>query len=209
MVFRVLPGSEAFEQLQLQLLPTPTPHEPRDLHNGAATSLSLEQLRVPASIAMMKHQLLSLFILLLPSVASLSVIPSTSWKFRGHDIFAEVSRGSPAKPAVILVHGFGCSTTYWRETVKYLSENEYEVHALDLLGQGRSSKPGRAENVVYSINLWAQLVDEYAQENVQSNTVVLMGNSLGSLVALSAVCGDYMDAESGFLRDKTTGYLHV
>lgn len=40
-------------------------------------------------------------------------------------------------------------------------------------------------NVHYSIHLWSQLVDDYAREKGLTN-VVLMGNSLGSLVALSA-----------------------
>ena len=152
-----------------------------------------------------------ILITLLPFTFSLSsVAPSTTYKFRGHDIFAEVSKfkgSSSNKPAVILVHGFGCSTTYWRETVKYLSQDGYEVHALDLLGQGRSSKPGRADGIVYSINLWAQLLDEYAQENIQGDSVVLMGNSLGSLVALSSACGDYLESPDSFcfLREKTMG----
>ena len=68
----------------------------------------------------------------------------------------------------------------------------YTVHALDLLGQGKSSKPGRAEGIEYSINLWAQLVEDYTQQFIpKSSNVVLMGNSLGSVVALSAATGDH------------------
>lgn len=101
-----------------------------------------------------------------------------------------------------------------------LHNEGYEVHALDLLGQGRSSKPvpvesGTAvspsssssslpvemgantnEKIEYSINLWAKLVDDYAKEhNLGSDDdrgVVLMGNSLGSLVALAAATGDFV-----------------
>lgn len=74
------------------------------------------------------------------------------WKWRGHDIFTEVStaatitnappgKNGVKKPSVILLHGFGASTTYWRETMVVLQNGGYDVHALDLLGQGRSSKP--------------------------------------------------------------------
>eukprot|EP00536_Pseudo-nitzschia_multiseries_P018724 jgi/Psemu1/328906/estExt_fgenesh1_pg.C_29860002 len=64
------------------------------------------------------------------------------------------------KPAVILVHGFACSTVYWRQTRDYLAREGYTVHLVDLLGQGKSAKPGRNDGIVYSIDLWAQMVDD-------------------------------------------------
>lgn len=170
------------------------------------------------------------------------------WKWRGHDIFTEVSAATITtttppgtnssvvvngvkKPSVILLHGFGASTTYWRETMVVLQNGGYDVHALDLLGQGRSSKPslildaeeeggrlfgfwkndgkgnqpdeqqfdiptmGKNSNttVEYSINLWANMVDDYARKH-QLEDVVLMGNSLGSLVALSVATGDFVNS---------------
>ena len=78
--------------------------------------------------------------------------------------------------------------------MRILHSEGYEVHALDLLGQGRSAKPTDG-SVQYSINLWANMVDDYAlQNNLGANGVVLMGNSLGSLVALSAATGDFVDS---------------
>ena len=77
--------------------------------------------------------------------------------------------------------------------MRILHSEGYEVHALDLLGQGRSAKPTDG-SVQYSINLWANMVDDYAsQNNLGENGVVLMGNSLGSLVCLSAATGDFVD----------------
>lgn len=134
-----------------------------------------------------------------------------SWRFRGHDIYTEVSSSTKSankKPVVLLIHGFGCSTTYWRETTSSLVAQGYSVHALDLLGQGRSDKPGRPE-IEYSIHLWADLVDSYAQENIsKEKNVVLIGNSLGSLVALSAATADFLpDNDSGrsLLKDRVKG----
>jgi len=93
----------------------------------------------------------------------------------------------------LLIHGFGCSTTYWRETVAVLTNAGYEVHALDLLGQGQSAKPGRADGIEYSIPLWAAQCQAYVQDNMKASDIVLMGNSLGSLVALSAATGDFAE----------------
>ena len=122
-------------------------------------------------------------------------------------IHAEKSGPKSGQP-VLLVHGFGCSTTYWRAAIAALVDAGYRVHAIDLLGQGRSEKPGRAEGVEYSINLWAKLLDDYARDVVakeqrngpgtgtgsgSGESVILIGNSLGSLVALSAALGDHID----------------
>ncbi|KAL3782712.1 hypothetical protein ACHAW5_005922 [Stephanodiscus triporus] len=164
----------------------------------------------------------------LTSTVAASAERATSfWEWRGHDIFTEVrsaqnSEGdrNTKKPSVILLHGFGASATYWRETMSVLQKEGYDVHALDLLGQGRSSKPvylgenppsipfdygddatpsgmvmGKISNVnvQYSINLWAHMVDDYARHR-RLDDVVLMGNSLGSLVALSAATGEFTDS---------------
>ena len=164
----------------------------------------------------------------LTSTVGASAERATSfWEWRGHDIFTEVrsARNSGGdrdtkKPSVILLHGFGASTMYWRETMSVLHNEGYDVHALDFLGQGRSSKPfylgeklpsvpgdydadatpsgmviGKTSNakVEYSISLWANMVDDYARHR-QLDDVVLMGNSLGSLVALSAATGEFNDS---------------
>ena len=133
------------------------------------------------------------------------------WDFRGHSCYAEIVQPSffsnsskkQKKPTVLLVHGFACSTVYWRETRTYLSRAGYTVHLVDLLGLGKSAKPGRTDSVVYSIDLWAQMVDDYARryvldddENGSDSGVVLVGNSLGSVVALSAAVGDCYNDET-------------
>eukprot|EP00614_Pseudopedinella_elastica_P025386 CAMPEP_0172634752 /NCGR_PEP_ID=MMETSP1068-20121228/196049_1 /TAXON_ID=35684 /ORGANISM="Pseudopedinella elastica, Strain CCMP716" /LENGTH=278 /DNA_ID=CAMNT_0013446755 /DNA_START=350 /DNA_END=1186 /DNA_ORIENTATION=+ len=78
----------------------------------------------------------------------------------------------------------------------------YEVYAFDLLGQGRSTKPNLPPGS-YSIDLWAQQLDDFVREVVAPSPgggVVLCGNSLGSLVALTATAGDQTTpAGSGYL----------
>jgi len=126
------------------------------------------------------------------------------WTWNGHDIYTKVQGDNKTKlPAVLLIHGFGCSTTYWRSTSMALQSAGYQVHAIDLLGQGRSAKPA---DVYYSINLWAKLIDDYAAENISSgNGVVLMGNSLGSLVALAAATGDHTQGGDTSLTNRVMG----
>lgn len=133
------------------------------------------------------------------------------WDFRGHSCYAEVAKPAESKngenenkPVVLLIHGFACSTLYWRETRAYLTKAGYTVHSVDLLGQGKSSKPGRKDNIIYSIDLWAKMVDEYARRHIDlhdgdsggGSGVVLVGNSLGSTVALSATSGDCYNDEA-------------
>jgi len=141
----------------------------------------------------------------------------TPWKYRSFNVYTEVNKATKINdengfsignffqkkeegknPAIVLVHGFGCSTTYWRETSSRLVNAGYDVHALDLLGQGKSAKPGIDDGVKYSINLWADVVDSYINENVpRDQDVVLVGNSLGSLVCLAAATGDFVDERLG------------
>lgn len=153
--------------------------------------------------------------------ASKSASDSQFWNYNGNRCYYEVIEpAAPAdafsllvkpnkKPEIILIHGFGCSSFLWRETKTYLSTGGYKVHALDLLGQGKSEKPGREKGIEYSISLWAEMVDSYAEKYIPSNSgVVLIGNSLGSCVALSAATGDFaqkLEGKTPFISDKIQG----
>ena len=128
------------------------------------------------------------------------------WKYHGFDIFRQVALPDTPRanaPAVILVHGFGCSTVYWRETIKAIVDQGYEVHAIDLLGQGKSAKP--TDDVEYSINLWAEQVDAYARENLPGRDLVLIGNSVGSLVSLTAATDVEDDGGPSYMRSHVVG----
>jgi pimeloyl-ACP methyl ester carboxylesterase len=57
------------------------------------------------------------------------------------------------------LHGFGATTAYWMETMAALHSEGYEIHALDLLGRGRSAKPTDG-SIEYSMNLSANMVDD-------------------------------------------------
>jgi pimeloyl-ACP methyl ester carboxylesterase len=87
----------------------------------------------------------------------------------------------PVGPALLLVHGFGASTQHWRHNIPVLG-NRHEVHALDLLGFGRSAKP---EGLHYGGALWRDQLVAYVRERIGRPTV-LVGNSLGGFAVLAA-----------------------
>ena len=105
-----------------------------------------------------------------------------AWSFQGHPVHS--LRRAPADavgPAVLLVHGFGASTDHWRHNVPVLAAR-HEVHAVDLLGFGRSAKP---EGLPYGGALWRDQLVAYVNERIGRPTV-LVGNSLGGYAALAA-----------------------
>ena len=109
-------------------------------------------------------------------------MPIQPWSHLGHPVHAlQQAPGEPEGPAILLVHGFGASTDHWRHNIPVLAER-YEVHALDLLGFGRSAKP---EGLPYGGGLWRDQLAAYVRERIGRPTV-LVGNSLGGYSALAA-----------------------
>jgi pimeloyl-ACP methyl ester carboxylesterase len=88
---------------------------------------------------------------------------------------------TPEGPALLLVHGFGASTDHWRHNLPALA-GRHEVHAIDLLGFGRSAKP---TGLPYGGALWRDQLVAYVRERIGRPTV-LVGNSLGGYAALAA-----------------------
>ncbi|MCP9908342.1 alpha/beta fold hydrolase, partial [Cyanobium sp. BA20m-p-22] len=107
------------------------------------------------------------------------------WNYAGHPVHvvtaAPEGPEGPAGPAVLLVHGFGASTDHWRHNIPVLAQR-HEVHAIDLLGFGRSAKPAE---LAYGGALWRDQLAAYVAERIGRPTV-LVGNSLGGFSALAA-----------------------
>ncbi|WP_186572162.1 alpha/beta fold hydrolase [Synechococcus sp. PROS-U-1] len=101
--------------------------------------------------------------------------------------------GDPhAEEAVLLIHGFGANTNHWRFNQPVLAE-QAPTYAIDLLGFGASDQPrarlkdepAADDAVHYGFDLWGQQVADFCDAVVQ-RPVLLVGNSIGGVVALRA-----------------------
>ncbi|MDA0717949.1 MAG: alpha/beta fold hydrolase [Cyanobacteria bacterium] len=111
-----------------------------------------------------------------------SLCATQPWSYAGHPVHAiAAAPPEPEGPAILLVHGFGASTDHWRHNIPALALR-HEVHAIDLLGFGRSAKPAE---LAYGGSLWRDQLAAYVSERIGRPTV-LAGNSLGGFSALAA-----------------------
>ncbi|MEB3319168.1 MAG: alpha/beta fold hydrolase [Cyanobacteriota bacterium] len=138
-------------------------------------------------------------------LVSASLDPSgvVPWRFAGHAVHSlRRSPGTPEGPAVLLVHGFGASTDHWRHNLPALADR-HEVHAIDLLGFGRSAKP---TGLPYGGALWRDQLVAYVRERIGRPTV-LVGNSLGGYAALAAGASLSSSPGSGAEAPLTAGVV--
>ena len=75
----------------------------------------------------------------------------------GHRVHYEVA-GPSAGPVVVLVHGLGGRAEDWRYLAPYLAQAGFHVYMPDLIGYGRSEKPG---DFSYSVHDEANLVVDF------------------------------------------------
>jgi len=87
------------------------------------------------------------------------------------------SSAGSGKPTLILVHGWTCDDSSWREQVPVFSKR-YRVITLDLPGHGQSGPP---EDGKFSMTLFANAVESVRQE-AKVEKAVLIGHSMGTSV---------------------------
>jgi pimeloyl-ACP methyl ester carboxylesterase len=106
------------------------------------------------------------------------------WIWRGWQTRYTYQRCSdvhcPDAAPVLLLHGFGASIGHWQHNLEFLATH-HTVYGLDLVGWGGSRKP----DIEYDIELWVDQVYDFWQAFV-GQPMILVGNSIGSLVALVA-----------------------
>jgi pimeloyl-ACP methyl ester carboxylesterase len=93
-----------------------------------------------------------------------------------------VDRWSPRHPSgnapVLLIHGWGASGSYWRQTAVALAET-VPVIVPDLPGTGRSLPVRRAQRMADQVATLVSILDELQLERVQ-----VVGHSMGGAMAL-------------------------
>ncbi len=120
---------------------------------------------------------------------------SNFWNWNGFKIFWSVKGKENAQP-IILLHGFGASSKHWRNNSYYFAKKGYSVYAIDLIGFGNSAQPGLREIGKLDNGVWCNQVSDFIKQVIRpktSNKIILIGNSLGSLVALT--CAVYLKNE--------------
>ncbi|MBD2256219.1 alpha/beta fold hydrolase [Pseudanabaena sp. FACHB-2040] len=101
------------------------------------------------------------------------------WRIRYSFLLPE-DRAAQGKTPLLLLHGFGANLNQWRDNLYPLSQHR-PVYALDFLGFGASEKAAAP----YGTGLWSAQVFEFWQTFI-GRPVILMGHSLGALVALTS-----------------------
>ena len=112
---------------------------------------------------------------------------SNYWNWNGFKICWNVT-GEDNKIPIIFLHGFGASRKHWRNNLEYFSKRNCASYSLDLIGFGDSDQPGIRQIGKLNNEIWCNQVKEFIEQIIRPKNpekVILIGNSLGSLVALT------------------------
>ena len=109
------------------------------------------------------------------------------WNWNGIKVCWSVS-GEDNEIPIIFIDGFGASRKHWRNNLKYFAKRNCASYSLDLIGFGDSDQPGIRQIGKLNNEIWCNQVKDFITQVIRpknSGKVILIGNSLGSLVALT------------------------
>ena len=89
---------------------------------------------------------------------------------------------------LLFLHGFGANSNHWRNNIKSFAKHGYAVYCVDLLGFGESDQPGIKEISKLDNGIWCDQITDFITDIIRpinSNKIIIIGNSLGGLVALT------------------------
>ena len=90
------------------------------------------------------------------------------------------SKYGNGEPAIVLVHGWSCDQSYWKNQIEKLAEN-YSVVTVDLAGHGLSGM----ERKNYTMDLFGEDVAAVVNK-LGLKKVILIGHSMGGYVVIEA-----------------------
>ncbi len=97
---------------------------------------------------------------------------------------------APGKPLLCLMHGASMDHTVWTLYTRYFARTGYNVLAPDLSGHARSEGPLLTS--IADMGTWLAALVDQAVTKVNTDSVILAGHSMGSLICLEAATkGDY------------------
>ena len=114
------------------------------------------------------------------------------WNWKNYQISWQVEeKETTSEIAILLIHGFGACKDHWRFNQKNISSIA-PCYALDLIGFGESSQPKsqisyemkNSSTFNYCFDNWSQQVNDFCEE-VINKPVLLIGNSIGGVIALN------------------------
>ena len=109
------------------------------------------------------------------------------WNWNGFKICWSGS-GEDNKIPILFLHGFGASRKHWRNNLEYFAKRNFATYSMDLIGFGESDQPGIRQIGKINNEIWCEQVKDFIAQVIRPNNsekVILIGNSLGSLVALT------------------------
>jgi len=112
---------------------------------------------------------------------------SNYWNWNGFKICWSV-RGEENEIPIIFLHGFGANRKHWRNNLEYFAKRNCASYSIDLLGFGDSDQPGIRQIGKLDNEIWCNQVRDFISQVIRpknSRKVILIGNSLGALVALT------------------------
>ncbi|MBO6960275.1 MAG: alpha/beta fold hydrolase [Prochlorococcus marinus CUG1438] len=112
---------------------------------------------------------------------------SNYWNWNGFKICWSVI-GEDNEIPIIFLHGFGANQKHWRNNLEYFANKNCASYSIDLLGFGDSDQPGINQIGKLNNEIWSNQVKDFIAQVIRPKNprkVILIGNSLGSLVALT------------------------
>lgn len=87
-----------------------------------------------------------------PKISPATNLPNQLYQWRENQQIRYQRAGPSSGDPVVLVHGLFVNCDHWRKTIKGLSDEGYDVYALDLWGYGYSSKPPYDSDEAQAVN---------------------------------------------------------